>query len=207
MTYCSLDEARDWVAINDSVDDAELSAALNAASNAIDTRCGQTFDQPSGSASARLFRATHWDHLDLGMWRSVVGDTAGMIVKTDDNDDGAFETTWSASDWFTEPLSGVGANGRTGWPVTKIVTTGTRSFPIRTRRPGVQVTAIWGWAAVPDAITLACRMLTIAWHARRSTVTGQGGFENFFSSAISDDSTISDLLEPYRIGTAMAGFA
>jgi len=78
---CSLDEARDWVAINDSVDDAELSAVLNAASNAIDTRCGQTFDQPSGSASARLFRATHWDHLDLGMWRSVVGDPAGMIVK------------------------------------------------------------------------------------------------------------------------------
>lgn len=207
MTYCSLDEARNWVGVGDSADDPEFTAALNAASSSIDKFCGQTFDQPSGTASARLFHAYNWSFVDIGAMRSVVGDTTGMTVKTDDNDDGTFETTWSASDWYTEPLSGVGPDGRTGWPVTRIVSTGDRSFPTRTRRPSVEVTAIWGWSAVPAEVKLACQMLTVAWHHRRVTVAGQGGFENFFASSIRDDTTIQDLLEPYRYGTAITGFS
>lgn len=32
-----------------------------------------------------------------------------------------------------------------------------------TRRPSVEVTAIWGWSAVPAEVKLACQMLTVAW--------------------------------------------
>lgn len=205
MTYCALAEVRDWVAFGDSADDAELSAALASAGRAIDTYCGQTFE-PDGTTSARLFFASCSTSVDLAARRSVIGTSTGLVVKTDDNDNGTFETTWSASDYYSLPLSGVGADGRTGWPITAIVSTGTRSFPVGGVRPQVQITANWGWASTPDSVKLACRMLTVAWHQRRATVAGQGGFENFFSSAIRDDVSVQDLLDPYRVGTAVTGF-
>lgn len=198
MSYVELADIRNWVGIQDSGDDPELDAALLSVDAVIDDYCGQRFAQDSGVVSARLFVADTTSMLRL--FPSVVGDTTGMIVKVDIDGDGTFETTLSSSDYVTLPLSGVGPDGRTGWPVTGLRADGllARYWPIHRDRPGVQVTALWGWATTPAPVKLAARMLVVAWHQRRATVAGQGGFTGFFESAVRDDPTVRDLLAPYR---------
>lgn len=205
MTYVLLADAKRWVGRSDTDDDAEFTAALNGAERAIDRHCGQRFELDV-SATVRLFRVTDSCEADLGAQAAVIGNTVGMVVATDDDDDGTAETVWAAGDYYTLPLSGVGPDGRTGWPVNRLVAVG-RSFPVGTRRPALQVTARWGWAATPEPVLLAERMLFAAWYQRRATMTGAGGFEGWFASAIRDDQAVTDLLAPYRTGTAIAGMA
>lgn len=201
MTYVALAELAGWLGIRDSYDDTELSSVLAAAQRAVDSHCKQRFELDS-TATARLFYADRYDLCRLDrVGFSVIGSTDGLVVKTDDNDDGTFETTWtSGTDYFTLPLSGVGNDGTTGWPITTLkAVTSSKWFPCLTSgRPGVQVTAKWGWATCPEPVKTAVMMLAAAWHQRRSTVTGQGGLDGFFASALADDPTVSEMLEPYR---------
>lgn len=201
MTYASVAEVRSWLGIPTSFDDAEIASVLSSACKAIDQHCGQRFEL-DGSATARLFHADTWKLCRLDRVRfCVIGSTDGLVIKTDDNDDGTFETTWTVgTDYFTLPLSGVGNDGTTGWPITAIqAVTTSKWFPCPlSGRPGVQVTAKWGWVATPDPIKSAALMLTAAWHQRRATVTGQGGIDGFFASTLVDDPTVSEMLAPYR---------
>jgi len=203
VSYVEIDDVRNWVGIQDSGDDPELDAALLSVDVVIDRWCGQRFTRDSGSVSARTFVADTWQTVRLGP--SVIGDVTGLIVKTDDNGDGTFETTWSASDYLTLPLSGIGPDGRSGWPVTELRADGLRAkwWPIHRDRPGVQVTALWGWTTTPAPVKLAARMMVVAWHQRRATSAGQGGFQGFFDSAVRDDPTVRDLLQPYRLRRAV----
>lgn len=205
MPYVTSTLAKQWLGRSDSEDDAEFVAALNAAERAIDRHCGQRFEL-AGSATARWFMVDSAGELDIGAQGSVIGDTTGMVVATDDNDDGTAETTWSLSDYYTLPLNGLGPDGRTGWPVNRLVAVD-RLFPTGTVRPGVQITAKWGWSTPPEQVLLAVRLLFAGWYQRRATVTGGGSFEGWFASAIRDDSTVVDLLAPFRTGTAIAGMA
>jgi len=197
VTYADIAEARDWAGFGDSADDAELAAILLAVDRTIDDYCGQRFTATS-PVSARTFVADTLWVVRLGP--SVIGDTTGLIVKTDDDGDGVFETTWAATDYVSLPLGGAGADGSTGWPIRELRAdrSAGKYWPQHYDRPGVQITALWGWAAVPASVTLAARMMTIAWHQRRATVAGQGGFQTFFESVVRDDPTVRDLLDPFR---------
>ena len=198
MTYADIAEARDWAGFGDSADDAELAAILLAVDRTIDDYCGQRFTATT-PVSARTFVADTLWVVRLGP--SVIGDTTGLIVKTDEDGDGTFETTWTTDDYVSFPLDGVGADGSTGWPIRELRSDSLRAkcWPIHyNRRPGVQITALWGWSAVPASVSLAARMLAGAWYQRRSTVSGQGGMAGFFESTVRDDPTIGDLLAPYR---------
>lgn len=198
MTYVSVADCRDWLGFDDSADDPELDAVLLAVDEAIDEFCGQRFAKDSDTPSARLFVADSFATVRL--FPSVIGSTSGMVVKTDDNGDGTFETTWTTSDYSTLPFSDIGPDGKSGWPIRALQADRLRgkSWPCWHDRPGVQVTAVWGWASVPASVLLAARMLVAAWHQRRATVAGQGGFQGFFESAVRDDPTVQDLLGKYR---------
>lgn len=206
MTYASLADLRDWLGVGDSVDDAEYSTVLASASRSVSSHCKQSFEGDT-TATARRFFADTWQVVRLT--NSVIGDTTDMVVKTDATDAGTFATTLLTTDYLTLPLDGVGNDGTTGWPVTALQRVGGGvSWPTsRYGRPLIEVTARWGWAAVPDPVKTATLMLAAAWHQRRATVAGQGGFENFFASAITEDSTVEDLLRPYRLRSALAVIA
>jgi hypothetical protein len=81
--------------------------------------------------------------------------TTDVVVKTDDDDDGVFETTWTVGQWQAEPL--VRWNQKPHVVIT--TTTRTREFPFGSRRPLVQVTAKWGWGSVPVAVEQATEYL------------------------------------------------
>lgn len=124
--------------------------AIEAASRQIDEWCGRYFYQDA-TATARLFRADDNTYVCTGDFDS----TADVVVATDEDGDGVFETPWMANEWQAEPL--VRYNQR---PFERITTTTrTREFPVDGRRPKVQVTATWGWGKVPETVEQACSVL------------------------------------------------
>lgn len=148
----------------------EHARAISSASRQIDMWAGRYFYQDD-APSARLLNATDRTCVCPGDFDS----TTGVIVKTDDDDDGVYETTWASNQWQAQ--SGSVPNMPfvrfNGWPWTTIsTTTRTREFPISGRRPSIQVTATWGWATVPTAIEQACEALAILYYQSKDSSAG-----------------------------------
>ena len=182
--------------ISDSVDDTTLGYAVNSTNKAIVNYCGRNFDKVAeASETARSFPADN-----SGLCRvDDFWSTLNLVVKTDDNGDGTFETTWTiGTDLILEPLNGL-VNGQ-AWPYCRIVGTGTRSFPCLVSRPGVQVTAAWGWTATPDDVFEAALIKAARTFKRKSSPEGVlGGLAGSESVRISrfEDPDVVDLLAPY----------
>ena len=203
MAYASVAEATEWLG-PDTISTnhgAALAVALETATIDINSYCGRTFTD-AGSASARWFFPD--GH------RSVVVDdfstTTGLIVATDDNDDGTAETTWATTDYVLEPINGR-RNGQT-WPYYTVRAVESRWFPwLPSGRPAVYVTARWGWATVPDAVKQATLIHAAAIFHRRNSPQGVAGFGEFGAIRVRGgmDADAARLLTPYRKHTVAAG--
>ncbi len=145
--YATLAELKLRLTITDSVDDTRLTEAMSTASQEIEGYCGRQFNKQIG-ATARVFYPQHCR-------LAVVDDfwtTASLAVAVDTDDDGTYETTWvSGTDYQLEPLNGV-VDGSPGWPQWRLRAVGGTPFPTRSRRPPIQVSAQWGWNAVPAPV-------------------------------------------------------
>lgn len=192
--YVTIVEAKSWLGLKvaDVDDDAKIGVATAAASRAIDEFCRRTFGPDTGN---RLFDVSPCDPTHVG-----IDDAAAVAtVATDDNGDGVYETTWSASDYQLLPLNPVGDEPR---PYTQIRAVGDRQFPTPTSRGRVglvQVTATWGWDTVPDPVKQACLILMARIFKRKESPQGVAGFDQFGTIRISQaaDPDAARLLEPY----------
>jgi hypothetical protein len=199
--YCTLPEIKAFVNISDSNDDAELEDAVNSASRQIDAYCGRKF-YADGSTSAKVYRA-------INPYQVTVDDistSTGLVLKYDDDDDGTYETTVDSADYLLAPLNGE-AFGIAGLGFTSIelFTDGQHEFPtIKTNnRPRVQVTANWGFAAVPEPVRQACLMLSSENFAMRNTPLGIAGVGEFGVLAVRQNRQITRMLDPYRRGDSV----
>lgn len=149
--YVTLPEAAEAMRIPAAATSHEalIELAVEAASRDVDAHCERRF-YGDDTATARTFQAYERDWLDV----DDIATTDGLIVKTDDDYDGTFETTWASTDYQTEPLNGVVA-GQSGWPIEGLLAVGDYWFPMYRKRALVQITAKWGWAAVPKAVKQA----------------------------------------------------
>lgn len=156
--YLTLARLKEAVGAKTEVHDNDLERAIGSASRKIDEWTGRYFYQDA-APSARLYRAADAFYVSVGDFDS----TAGVLVKTDLDTDGVFETTWASSDWQAEPL--VRYNQK---PYTRITATSRdKTFPFWSLRPMVQVTATWGWGAVPPQVEQACEyMATLFYRAK-----------------------------------------
>lgn len=133
-----------------NLDTDELTNVGLAVTRGIEKYCHRQFNK-TDTASARVY-----GHASAGLGVisptvAIVDDfhtTTGLAIATDTGDDGTFATTWTSSDWQLEPLNGI-VDGETGWPYWLIRAVGSQTFPTSTRRAPLQVTAKWGWAAIP----------------------------------------------------------
>lgn len=156
--YTSLVQLKAYAQISSAADDSILETAINSASRWIDNYCGQRFWQDD-TVVARTFEADDEDELYVAEWDAGISTTTGLIVKFDNDGDGVFEQTLTIStDFILGPL-----NAASRYPVrpyTEIVLMNGLIFPrLAYDRPGVQVTAKWGFPAVPDDVTAACLLL------------------------------------------------
>ena len=148
--YASVTELKTWLGISGSDQDASLAIVAAAASRAIDQYCQRRF-YADGSATARYYTARG------GLVETDdISTTTGLVVKYDGDADRTYETTLAADDPTTtgyqlEPLNADTIHeGQPWWLIRGI---GATSFPSHVG--GVEVTADWGWPAIPTPIKQA----------------------------------------------------
>lgn len=197
--YVSLAELRaeisDSPTTMDTNDDLKLTAAALAASRAIDNECGRFF-YASSSASARYYTAEYGDYLRVDDICASIGGLASLVVKTDEDGDRTYETTWTINtDFDLEPYNAY--SDAKCWTVLRVAPSGRYSFP--TLRKGVELTAKWGWAAVPADIKTAGKIEAVRLYKRRDAPFGQTGSpEVGVMNLPALDPDVKRLIAPYR---------
>lgn len=173
--------------------DTRLERAVEGASRRIDGWCHRSFTTAgtaAGSATARVFSPQSGGVVYL----DDVANTAGFVVKTDDNADGTYETTWAATDYQLEPLNAIG-RGEPGYRLLAV----NRVFPTWTAPAPIQVTANWGWPSVPHDVREACLLLAGRQFKRGDSLLGVAGFGDIGAITVrSVDPDVTALLQPYR---------
>jgi hypothetical protein len=180
----------------DTLDDDLIDNCVGAASRLIDGYCNRRFWQ-SGTAEARVFQAED-------SFYCSIDDIAGtaLTLKTSTQADGTFDLTWSRSDYQLEPLNG-NLDGLT-WSYDKIRAVGDYLFPTVNANYGeqalVQVTAIFGWPAVPEPVTQATIIQASRIFKRYDSPLGVAGFGDLGAIRVSRylDPDMAQLVEPYR---------
>ncbi len=169
--YATLAQIKNYLSISDSTDNDLLEDLIESASRSIDRIANRRFYADS-TASARLYRA----YSDVFVYVDDISTTTGLIVAVDENGNGTYSKTLTLNtDFIMDPLT-ASALGR---PFTQLtMVSNTESWPIfpgltqNGLRPGVQVTAKWGWPSVPDDITVATLTLTADQYKRKDAPGG-----------------------------------
>jgi hypothetical protein len=190
--YCTLADVKSALRLTDNTDDALIENAIEGASRRIDGYCGRFFYQTAQTAITMY----PFDSYNQPVENDI--STTSVTVKTDDNGDGVFETTWTQGvDYQLEPLNAT-LQGR---PYRRIVAIGGKTFPLQyvPNRPLVQVTAQWGWASIPDDVREACILLAMRGFARLNAALGVVGFADMAIQVRAVDPDVRDLLNPYKI--------
>ena len=174
--YATLAEIRTRVGITDAANtthDSELTAALDSASRGIEKVCNRQFND-AGSATARVF------YPDNDRFATIDDFISLTSVKTDPGNTGTYSETWAAADYQSEPLNGV-VDGETGWPFWHLRAVLNRRFPCvyYDQRAPLEVTARWGWSAVPAPVKQGCLILAEEIYKLRDSPFGVGGYSQF----------------------------
>ena len=189
--YCTLDELKSALRITDTLDDRLLENSIEAASRRIDGVCSRRFNLDS-QATARTFAPARFDHLEV----DDIGTATGLVVKVDLTGNGVYSTTLTAgTDFQLEPFNSFAKSE----PVTALRALDT-SFPVSSRRRAtMQVTARWGWPAIPDAIREVAVLLAARHFRRADSPLGVAGFGELGVVFVRrTDPDIEALLSPYR---------
>ncbi len=161
--YITLAQFKTWEHIADAVDDLELPAAITAASRAIDEHCNRQFGRVA-APEARVYTA-RYDY-GRGVW----------VVDIDDLDDatGLAVTVGGVAltSYTLEPVNAV-LEGK-AW--TRLVIDPALSSVVPTGIDNeVSGTVRWGWTAIPPTVTLAARLQSSRFAARRNSPYGVAG--------------------------------
>jgi hypothetical protein len=169
--YATLTQIKAYMSISDNTDNDLLEDLVESASRSIDRIANRRFYLDT-TASARLYRA----YSDIFVYVDDIGTTSSLVVKTDSNGNGTYAKTLTLNqDYILDPLTASSLNR----PFTQLtMVSNTETWPIfpgltqNGLRPGVQVTARWGWPSVPDDINMACLILTADLYKRKDAPGG-----------------------------------
>lgn len=151
--YCTLAEIRGWTGVADTSftgDDTRLEESVESASRYIDDLCGRRFYTTTNDET-RYYTAsdpnllTNLDGLD-----DIYSITT---LKTDEDDDRTYETTWAVTDYDLAPYNAA----LDGKPYTRIDVAGDYEFP--THAKGVQIVGKFGWGTAPKVVKRATLIL------------------------------------------------
>lgn len=191
-------DLKTYMSLEVSTYDAQVDSVISSASREIERYTGRQFNKET-SATARRYQPVRRGLVFVDdFWT-----TSGLIVKTDDDCDGVFERTWTMDvDYQIHPLDGI-HEGAPGWPFWKLVAIGQYGFPggVGAR---VQVTAQWGWAAIPSPVVEAVKMVASDGFQYKDTRMGVAGADQFGTVVrIKDNGMAASKLRPYRRGKVL----
>lgn len=197
-SYATLADLKARLGITDANSDTALTSALASVSRGIERFCGRQFND-AGAVSARVFRPRDNMVVEVDDFST----TTGLVVAIDNTDTGTYPTAIASSGYQLEPLNGI-VDGESGWPFYRLRATWGTVWPTWTRRPGVQVTAQWGWAAVPAPVQEACLVLAEETFKLRDAPFGVAGYADYGPIRVRQNPIARDMLAPYA-RTALLG--
>lgn len=141
---------------SDTAEDPEILDDLTAVSRFLDYRLGRFFTKDA-AVVARVYLP---EIATLKLYVDDIASKTGLLVKVDEDLDGLFtdETAWAATDYRLLPLNADKEPEAKPWTAIEITPWGTKTR--FARRYPVEVTATFGWPAVPKAIERATVHLT-----------------------------------------------
>ena len=189
--YATLAQVKAALRISDDVDDSLLEMAIESASRAIDGHAARYF-YSSGTAT-RYYAA---DDSFIVQTDDISG--TAIVLETSSAGDGVFDTTWSPIDYQLEPLNG-NVDGL-AVPFTRIRAVENYLFPVEVEQALVKVTAVFGWPAVPIAITQATIIQASRIYKRLESPLGVAGFGDLGAISVTRDldPDVAQLVAPYR---------
>ena len=176
------------IPVDERDDDFYLEATIESVSRMIDNHTGRRF---YAETDTRYYAPISIDQIYTDDIITVT------TLKTDDDNDGTFETTWATTDYNLMPFN-AGENGR---PYTWIETSGygNCAFPPGTKK-AVQIVGSFGYATTaPKPVAEACKIQAIRLFKRKDAPFGViAGGDMQQSMTIPDlDPDVKMLLSPY----------
>jgi hypothetical protein len=188
--YCTLNQVKGSlrIPVSDTVDDALLELAINAASRDIDQATERQF---FSTTATRIY--TPQDS-----YITKIDDLTSLTsLKVSTGADGVFDLTFLPTDYQLEPLNGF-VGGMTV-PFDQIRAVGDYTYPISGGEATVQVTGVFGFTAVPVAIEQATVLLASRIFKRNDSPGGVMGFGDIGVIRVSRiDPDIDRLIMPYK---------
>lgn len=191
--YATLALFKTRLGITDTNDDTALTNALSAASRDIEGWCGRQFND-YGSATPRVYYPDTLTTVTVDdFW---IG--GAITVALDYSNAGSYSSILQSANYQLEPLNGI-VDGTGGWPYYRIRAIQTW-YPIwytsiGDPRTSIQITAQWGWAAVPTPIVEACLMLAEETFKLKDAPYGVQGGPG--APRVQDNPRVEALLERY----------
>lgn len=201
--YCSSTETQAWIAEGKTFTAtqlAQIDIAVEAASRMIDEFC----DREPGAfiadtaSSVRVFTPMSFAQV----YTDDIATTSSITVAVDTTGTGTYDQAWTSTDYQLEPVNAI-VRGR---PVNQVRAVGAKFFPIfdyaspwvsvgasrsffapgavlpainRVGQATVQVTAKWGWPAVPTPIKQATIIQATMLYQAKDAPAGLAGTPDF----------------------------
>ncbi|MFE7797063.1 head-tail connector protein [Nocardia sp. NPDC057440] len=176
---------------SDASKDDLLDIALDSASREIENHCERQFNQV-GTASARVYPV-------IGRDLVLVDDIYtmdGFEIRIGEVGSG-FGSALSSDLFEVRPINGV-VNGVPGWAFSRIKLSCYAPYTYSTSR--VEVTAKWGWQAVPAPVKEACLLIAAKNWKLQDAPLGVAGFKDFGTAKVENDPIAVTKLCPYTLG-------
>lgn len=194
--YLEIDELKAFLRISsgDTVDDAALSVAIEAASRAIDVSCNRQFGKVD--VAEERFYTARWDR-QRTRWVIDIDDLmdmTGLVVEIQDTDGNA---VGEIDDYVLEPRNAA----QRGRPWTALVVRPGSSVVPTGVQGEIAATGLWGWTALPGSITQGCQLQASRFHARRESPYGVAGSPDLGSELrllAKLDPDVAVIVAPYR---------
>ncbi len=187
--YCTLQDVKDALRVQDSVDDTILELHIETASRQIDDICERVFYSTAGQTRYFVPRDSFVCEID-----DLVTLTT---LKTSSAADKVYDVTWAAKDYQLEPVNGIA--GGMSMPWTQIRAVDDYWFPLANGETTVEVTGTFGWSSVPVPIKLATVMLAMRLYKRMDSPLGVAGVGDIGVIRVSRiDPDIDALISPFK---------
>ena len=199
--YTTLADVRNSLQIQDSIDDAEIEAAIFAASRMIDEYCQRFFYQEG----TLLAPATRY-YTAYSPWYLETDDIIQITELACDPDfDQSYSQIWEVTtpplDIMYEPVN----NPQKGWPWTRILAIGSYVFPYFFPQT-VRIRGIFGFQEVPYEVQLACKLQAARLFVRKQSPFGIAGSIELGTVRLNSrlDPDVEMLLKTYRRNKGLA---
>ena len=199
--YTTLADVRNSLQIEDSIDDAEIEAAILAASRMIDDYCQRFFYQEGSLA----FPATRY-YTAVSPWYLETDDIVQITELACDPDfNQSYAQIWNTTtpplDVMYEPVN----NPQKGWPYTRVLAIGSYVFPYFFPRT-VRISGIFGFPEVPYEVQLACKLQAARLFIRKQSPFGIAGSVELGTVRLNSrlDPDVEMLLKTFRRNQGLA---